>query len=63
MHINWQNDNFRRTALNAIVWISGGEVPKGGVPSTTPDDAEMDANQDKHGDMGGQRVWTFGGNE
>ncbi|MFT5731721.1 MAG: type 1 glutamine amidotransferase [Planctomycetota bacterium] len=58
-HINWQDDNFRRTALNAIVWISNGDVPEGGVPSATPDKAEMDANQDMHGDLGGKRVFTF----
>ncbi|MGK0218026.1 MAG: hypothetical protein ACI9HE_001510, partial [Planctomycetota bacterium] len=62
-HVNWQDDNFRRTALNAIVWISGGEVPQGGVSSTTPSDAEMDANQDKHGDLGGQRLWKYGTGE
>lgn len=58
-HVNWRNDNFRRTVLNGIVWISGVEVPDDGVPSATPDDAEMDANQDKHGDLGGRRLFTF----
>ncbi|QDV06943.1 Trehalose utilization [Planctomycetes bacterium Poly30] len=58
-HINWQNDNFRRAVLNGIVWISHGEVPEGGVPSGTPDAEEMDANQDMHGDLGGQRVFPF----
>ena len=58
-HVNWRDDNFRRTVLNAIVWISGGKVPVGGVPSATPGDAEMDANQDKHGDLGGKRVFAY----
>ncbi len=58
-HASWRNDNFRRTVLNGIVWISGGTVPEGGVPSATPDDAEMDAHQDKHGDLGGRRVFEF----
>ncbi|MAG54907.1 MAG: hypothetical protein CMJ83_01315 [Planctomycetes bacterium] len=61
-HINWQNDNFRRTALNAIVWISGGEVPAAGVQSATPDAAEIDANQDKHGDLGGRRLFPYAAN-
>ncbi|MEE2714016.1 MAG: sulfatase-like hydrolase/transferase [Planctomycetota bacterium] len=62
-HVNWKNDNFRRTVLNAIVWISGAEVPADGVPSPTPDDAEMDAYQDKHGDLGGQRLFPFPGDK
>jgi len=28
---NWQNDQFRRLMLNAIVWSAGVEVPPGGV--------------------------------
>jgi type 1 glutamine amidotransferase len=46
-HRNWQNDNHRRVVLNAIVWISGLDVPAGGVPSKTPTDEEMQANLDK----------------
>ena len=57
-HRNWKNDNFRRMVLNAIVWIAGGEVPAGGVASRTPDDKEMDANQDKHGKLDRQ-VFTY----
>jgi type 1 glutamine amidotransferase len=30
---NWQNDNFRRLILNAIVWTAGAEVPTGGAQS------------------------------
>lgn len=46
-HKNWQNDNHRCIVLNAIVWISGLEVPLTGVPSKTPTDEEMAANLDK----------------
>lgn len=48
-HKNWQMDDPRRLVLNAIVWISGLEVPKDGVPSKTPTDEEMAANQDAKG--------------
>lgn len=58
-HKNWKNDQFRKAVLNAIVWIANTEVPKGGVRSQTPTDEEMDANQDKHGNLGGRRVWKF----
>lgn len=45
-HKNWKNDAMRGIVLNAIVWISGMEVPADGVPSTTPTDGEMAANLD-----------------
>jgi len=45
-HDNWANDNFRKATLNAIAWIAGLEVPEGGVPSETPDQEELKANQD-----------------
>ncbi|MFT5129216.1 MAG: putative membrane-bound dehydrogenase-like protein [Rhodothermales bacterium] len=51
-HINWQNDHFRKIALNAIAWIAKVEVPASGVGSTTPNTDEMDANQDHHGGGG-----------
>lgn len=46
-HKNWQDDNFRTLVLNAIVWSAGGDVPEGGVPSETPTQEELDANQDE----------------
>jgi type 1 glutamine amidotransferase len=46
-HWNWGNDNFRKVVLNAILWTAHGEVPAGGVSSTTPTLAELEANQDK----------------
>jgi putative membrane-bound dehydrogenase-like protein len=48
-HKNWQDDNFRKVMLNAIVWTAGLEVPASGVKSKTPTSEEMDANQDGGG--------------
>ena len=33
-HDNWANDNFRKTILNAFLWLSKLEVPRRGVKST-----------------------------
>ena len=46
-HKNWQNDDFRKLVLNAIVWTAGGDVPPEGVPSTTPTETQIEANQDE----------------
>ncbi|MFM7041169.1 MAG: family 16 glycoside hydrolase [Planctomycetaceae bacterium] len=32
-HASWENEDFRRLMLNALMWTSGLEVPEGGVPS------------------------------
>jgi hypothetical protein len=45
-HKNWQQDDFRKLVLNAIVWTAKCEVPEGGIFSRTPTDIEMEANQD-----------------
>lgn len=45
-HKNWTDDNFRRCVLNGITWVSGAEVPEGGVPTETPTEEEMAANLD-----------------
>ncbi|WDI44247.1 PVC-type heme-binding CxxCH protein [Bremerella sp. P1] len=34
-HWNWADENFRKVALNAIVWISHEEVPENGVESNS----------------------------
>ncbi|WP_152054153.1 ThuA domain-containing protein [Tautonia marina] len=47
VHWNWGDDNFRTVVLNALVWAAGGEVPEGGVPSATPSQAQLEANQDE----------------
>ena len=47
-HKNWGNDNFRKTVLNAVLWIAKAEVPEDGVQSTvTPE--ELAANLDDKG--------------
>ena len=33
-HLNWGDDNFRKTVLNALLWLSKVEVPKEGVISS-----------------------------
>ena len=38
-HDNWANDNFRKTILNAFLWLGGIDVPRKGVESKiTPED-------------------------
>ncbi|MGN6544578.1 MAG: ThuA domain-containing protein, partial [Aureliella sp.] len=32
-HDNWSNDQFRKVVLNACVWLTGAEVPEGGIES------------------------------
>ena len=42
-HANWGNADFRRAVLNALVWVTGAEVPASGVASTlAADDLERD---------------------
>ena len=33
---SWQNDDYRKVMLNAIVWAANMDVPPGGVPSQAP---------------------------
>ena len=46
VHWNWGNDNFRKLVLNAIVWLSGAEVPHAGVDSSPVMLEDLEANQD-----------------
>jgi type 1 glutamine amidotransferase len=39
---NWQDENFRRLILNAIVWTAGGEVPHDGALSRYYAEPEVD---------------------
>jgi type 1 glutamine amidotransferase len=39
---NWQNDDYRKLVLNAIVWSAHIDVPKDGIQSAWVDDAEVD---------------------
>jgi len=44
-HDNWGNADFRKTVLNALVWLAQGEVPASGIASTvSPED--LNANLD-----------------
>ena len=47
-HDNWSNVDFRKTVLNALVWVTGAEVPKKGVESTVAKE-ELDRNLDPKG--------------
>ncbi|MFN0079551.1 MAG: ThuA domain-containing protein [Prosthecobacter sp.] len=49
-HVSWQDDSFRKIMLNAILWTAHVAVPKGGVPSTKPDEQEIKANLDAKGE-------------
>jgi hypothetical protein len=44
-HDNWANADFRKTVLNALVWVAKAEVPQGGVESTVIAD-DLNANLD-----------------
>ena len=41
LHGNHTDDSFRTCLLNGAAWIAKLEVPKQGVPSKTPDEAEL----------------------
>ena len=45
-HKSWQDDNFRKVVLNAILWTAQVEVPENGLESRTPTDDEMMRNLD-----------------
>jgi len=45
-HWSWASDDFRTLVLNSLVWITGVDVPAGGVPSKRPTIEELEANQD-----------------
>lgn len=44
-HVNWGNDQQRKTILNAFLWLAKAEVPKNGVESKVTE-AELMANLD-----------------
>ena len=44
-HDNWSNDDFRKVVLNAMIWITGTDVPTNGVESELAPGA-IDANLD-----------------
>ncbi|MEM7014765.1 MAG: ThuA domain-containing protein, partial [Verrucomicrobiota bacterium] len=48
-HKSWQDDNFRKVMLNAILWTAHVEVPENGVDSPSPTDEELKQNLDDKG--------------
>ncbi len=44
-HDNWGNADFRKSVLNAMVWLTRAEVPTGGIESSVST-AELDENLD-----------------
>jgi hypothetical protein len=50
-HYNWAIEDYRRTVLNAMVWVAGLEVPEGGVKSTPLTEADLNANLDAKSTM------------
>jgi type 1 glutamine amidotransferase len=46
-HVSWQDDNYRKIMLNAILWTAGMQVPeKAGCIHPPPDDEEIESNLD-----------------
>ena len=45
-HESWQNDNFRKVVLNAILWTANVEVPEDGCPSDALSDSQIQENLD-----------------
>ena len=45
-HASWQDENFRKVMLNAILWTANVEVPRNGCPSPSVSDAQLKKNVD-----------------
>ncbi|MDX1951916.1 MAG: ThuA domain-containing protein, partial [Verrucomicrobiota bacterium] len=45
-HNNWADDNFRKTVLNALLWISKIDVPPEGLDSAPVSEEELKQNLD-----------------
>jgi trehalose utilization protein len=45
-HVSWQDENFRKVVLNAILWTAKVEVPKDGCPSPDVSDSQIKENLD-----------------
>ncbi|MEM7698410.1 MAG: ThuA domain-containing protein [Verrucomicrobiota bacterium] len=48
-HWNWENDSFRKTALNGVAWVAGLEIPEQGIETETPSREMLTANAVEHG--------------
>lgn len=64
-HKNWENANFRKVVLNAILWIAKVEVPPNGVECTvTSEDLKQnldDKGQRNPGGLTPPRIEPFVG--
>ena len=45
-HVSWQDENFRKVVLNAILWTANVEVPRDGCPSAAISDVRIKENLD-----------------
>ena len=45
-HVSWQDENFRKVVLNAILWTANVEVPQTGCPSPAVSDSRLKENVD-----------------
>lgn len=45
-HVSWQDKNFRKVVLNAILWTANVEVPKNGCPSPSISNEQIKKNLD-----------------
>ncbi len=45
-HKSWQNENFRKVVLNAILWTANVKVPKNGCPSPAVSNSRLKENVD-----------------
>jgi len=48
-HRNWAIEGYRKLILNTIVWVAGGKVPEGGVPTYAVTEDELNENLDDYG--------------
>ncbi len=46
-HVSWQDENFRKVVLNAILWTANVDVPQQGCPSLKVSDSRIKENLDK----------------
>ena len=55
-HWNWEDDNFRKTVLNGVAWVTKLPIPENGVASKRPTRKELEENTYKYGgDQGRKR--------
>jgi len=47
LHSNHSNDSFRTSLINGAAWVAKLEIPKDGVPSKTPSEADLKALVDE----------------